>query len=200
MRVPIVAGLVAVVCAALAAPTVAPIGAVAAPVTAAPSPAPSGQLSARDRAFLTAAGHGAQFEVTSGKLAVDRAADPRIRAFGDRMVRDHGKEYQQLQDLDRSLGLTPPAGPGTEQQKVIAIWSSLRGGPFDCSYAPLIFADHQVDLHLYMAMAGHATDARVRAFAKAQVPVLRQHLQLADKNLTGLNCSAPPKAPSVTST
>jgi putative membrane protein len=196
MRVPIVAGIVAVLCAALAAPTAA----VAASITATPSPAPSGQLSARDRAFLTAAAHGAQFEVTSGKLAVDRAADPRIRAFGDRMVRDHGKEYQQLQELDRSLGLTPPAGPGTEQQKVIAIWSSLRGGPFDCSYAPVMFTDHHVDLGMYTAMAGHATDARVRAFAKAQLPVLRQHLQLADKNLTGLNCSAPPKAPTTTST
>jgi rubrerythrin len=62
-----------------------------------------------------------------------------------------------------------------------------------------MFADHQDDLGMYMAMAGHAQDARVRAFAKAQVPVLRQHLQMADKNLTGLNCSAPPKAPSGTS-
>jgi hypothetical protein len=60
-------------------------------------------------------------------------------------------------------------------------------------------ADHEADLGMYMAMAGHADDARVRAFAKAQVPVLRQHLQLASKNLTGLNCSAPPKAPPATS-
>jgi putative membrane protein len=186
MRIPVVAGIVAALCAALAVPAVP---------AAAATPTPGGQLSARDKAFLTAAGHGAQFEVTSGRLAVDRAADPRVRAFGDRMVRDHGKEYQQLQQLDRSLGLTAPAAPGAEQQKVIAIWSSLRGGPFDCSYAPVMFADHQDDLGMYMAMAGHAADARVRAFAKAQVPVLRQHLQLADKNLTGLNCSAPPVTP-----
>jgi putative membrane protein len=194
MRVPIVAGIVAAVCAALAVPAAA----VAAPISATPAPGgpSSGQLSARDRAFLTAAGRGAQFEVTSGKLAADRGADQRIRAFGARMVRDHGKEFQQLQDLDRSLGITPSAGSGADQQKVIAIWSSLRGGPFDCSYAPTMQADHEADIGMYMAMAAHAQDPRVRAFAKAQVPVLRQHLQMADRNLSGLNCSAPPRAPS----
>jgi putative membrane protein len=186
MRVPIVAGLTAAVCVALAAP------AAAAPTA---GQTPSGALTARDRAFLTAAAHGAQFEVAGGRLAADRAADPRIRAFGDRMVRDHGAEYQQLQSLDRSVGLTPPAGPGADQQKVTAIWSSLRGGPFDCSYAPTMQADHEADLGMYAAMARYAGDPRVRAFAKSQVPVLHQHLQMATKNLSGLNCSAAPRPP-----
>jgi putative membrane protein len=173
----------------------APAAAVAEPVG--PTPAvSSGQLSARDRAFLNVAGQGARFEVVSGRLAADRAADPRVRAFGSRMVRDHGKEYEQLQQLDRGLWATPPSGPGPDQQKVVAIWQSLRGGPFDCSYAPVMYADHKDDLGMYLLMSAHADDARVRAFAKAQVPVLRTHLALANKNLTGLNCSAPPRAPS----
>ncbi|GII21534.1 DUF4142 domain-containing protein [Planosporangium mesophilum] len=193
MRLPFVAGIVAAVCAALAAPTAA----VAQPASPTPDgPVPSGQLSARDKAFLNVAGQGARFEVVSGKLAADRAANPRVRAFGERMARDHGKEYEQLQQLGRSLGVTPPSGPGPDQQKVLTIWQSLRGGPFDCSYAPVMYADHEDDVGMYLLMSAHADDARVRAFAKAQVPVLQTHLALADKNLTGLNCSAPPRAPS----
>jgi putative membrane protein len=192
MRVPIVAGIVAAVCMVLV-PTVVGAPAVsAAAATPTPRPGSASPVSARDKAFLTAAGRGAQFEVAGGKLAVDRAADQRIRAFGNRMVRDHGQELQQLQSLDRTVRVTPPTGPASDQQAVTAIWSSLRGGPFDCSYAPTMQADHEADLEMYAFMARHADNAQVRAFAKAQVPVLRQHLQMATRNLTGLNCSAPP--------
>ncbi|NJC73819.1 DUF4142 domain-containing protein [Planosporangium thailandense] len=195
MRVPVVAAVVAVVSVSSAAP------AVAAPAA---SPAPNGAgsatgLSAQDRDFLTAAGHGAAFEVAGGRLAADRAADPRIRVFGNRMVRDHGKELQQLQALDRTLGVTAPSAPGPDQQAVTAIWSSLRGGPFDCSYAPTMQADHEADLAAYTIAAQHTTNAQVRAFAKAQIPMLHQHLQLATRNLTGLHCAAPPRAPGASS-
>jgi putative membrane protein len=194
MRIPLLAAIVAAVCAAISAPA-------AAATTPTPAgPPSSSSLSARDQAFLTGAGHGAQFGIAAGRLAVDRAADARIRAFGHEMVTGHGAEYQRLQSLDRLLGLTPPSAPGPEQQKVLAIWSSLRGGPFDCSYAPTIFAAHALDVDMFMVAATHADNAQVRAFADAELPVLRQHLQIAARNLTGLNCSAPPVPPSATST
>jgi putative membrane protein len=191
MRVPLVAAIVAAVCVAVSAPAVA----AATPTPSGPAPS----LSAWDEAFLTGAGHGAQFGIAAGRLAVDRAADARVRAFGNQMVTGHGAEYRRLQSLDRSLGLTPPSAPGPEQQKVLAIWSSLRGGPFDCSYAPTIYAVHELDIGVFMAAARHADNAQVRAFASAELPVLRQHLQMAARNLTGLNCSAPPVPTSATS-
>jgi putative membrane protein len=88
------------------------------------------------------------------------------------MVTGHGAQHQQLQALDRSLGLTPPSAPGPEQQKVLAIWSSLRGGPFDCAYAPTIYADHELDMYVFTVMAQQADNAQVRAFAKAMAPTL----------------------------
>jgi putative membrane protein len=188
-RLPILVALLVAVCAVLAVPGVAAAGT---------SPAPGGAASpasARDKTFLNAAARGAQFEVASGRLAVDRAGDPRIRAFGNRMVTDHGQELQRLQALDRSLGVTLPTGPAKDQQAVMAIWSSLRGGTFDCSYAPTMQADHESDLGMYVAMSRYADNPKVREFAKAQVPVLEQHLNLATRNLTGLNCSAPPLPP-----
>ncbi|MGC9669561.1 DUF4142 domain-containing protein [Planosporangium sp. 12N6] len=200
MRAPLVAGIVAAGCAALAVPTAA----VAAPISQTPAPgpsgpAPTGALTAQDRTFLTEAAQGARFEVAGGRLAADRGADQRIRAFGERMVRDHSREYQELQNLDRRLGVAPPAGVAPEQQKILAIWSGVRGGPFDCSYAPVMFADHQSDVTAFMMAAGHTGNPAVRAFAQSQLPMLRQHLQLADRNLSGLNCAAPPRTPSATS-
>src|SRR5205085_520575 len=107
--------------------------------TALPVSAPAGPASARDVAFLTAAASDAQFEVDGGTLAKADAADQRIRQFGDRMVRDHGQEYQRLQALAKATGTALPTAPASEQRDILTIWSSLHGGAFDCSYAPTLF-------------------------------------------------------------
>ncbi|WP_433088036.1 DUF4142 domain-containing protein [Dactylosporangium sp. CA-052675] len=173
-----------------------------------PGPSPTGQatpggqtptgteVSTADRAFLTQAAQGAQFEVASGRLAANRAASAAVQSFGRRMVTDHGEELQQLQALDHSLGVGLSSAPNTDQRNLAAIWTSVRGGAFDCSYAPAIYALHGTDVHVFEQEAAHADNAQVRQFAAAQLPVLRQHLQMASKNLGNLDCSAPAATPS----
>ncbi|WP_432971020.1 DUF4142 domain-containing protein [Dactylosporangium sp. CA-233914] len=199
MRARFASSIAAVVCATVTSLPVAAHGA-ATPAPGGPPPpgpsptgqAPSGtQLSSRDRAFLTEAAQGARFEVTSGRLAGDRAASAAVRSFGLRMVTDHGKELQQLQSLDQKLGITSSSAAGPDQQNLTAIWSNVRGGTFDCSYAPTIYALHALDVHAFEDEAAHADNPQVRQFAASQLPVLRQHLQLASKNINNLNCSAP---------
>ncbi|NJC71176.1 DUF4142 domain-containing protein [Planosporangium thailandense] len=191
MRVRLATGMVAAVCAAV---TSLPAAALAAPAqTPSPGgPSPSGPLNSHERMFLTEASRDAQFEIAAGHLAANRAASAAVRSFGQRMVTDHTKQAQALQHLDSSFGITAPSAPGADEQNLLKIWSSVRGGPFDCSYAPAMYPMHVLDLHMYAIVAKRASNAQVRQFAASQVPVLRQHLQLAHKNLSNLNCSAPP--------
>ncbi|MEV6931775.1 DUF4142 domain-containing protein [Dactylosporangium sp. NPDC051485] len=202
MRAIFATSIAAAVCAAVAslpaaahgaatpAPPVPPV-----PVPQGPSPtgqAPPGtQLSAQDRTFLTQAAQAAQFEVTTGRLAGDRAASTAVRSFGQRMVTDHGKELQQLQSLDQTLGIASSPAPDADQQNLTAIWTTVQGGAFDCSYAPAIYALHAHDVQAFDDVAAHADNPQVRQFAAGQLPVMRQHLQMASKNLHNLNCSAP---------
>lgn len=209
MRTPLAIGLAAAVCATVASlPAAASAAATPTPggpppggpspgggSPSAPSPggtAASGPLSNADRMFLSDATQDARFEIATGRLAGDHAAATAVRSFGQRMVADHGKELQQLQTLDRDFGVSPPSGFAADQQDLLSIWTGVRGGAFDCSYAPTIYAMHTTDVHVFMAAAAHSGNAQVRQFAAAQLPVLNQHLQQARKNLAGLNCSAPP--------
>nr|BFE60357.1 hypothetical protein GCM10020063_048830 [Dactylosporangium thailandense] len=195
MRARFAISVVAAACATAASLPAAASGA----ATPAPGggPTPTGTpVSAQDRAFLNQAAQGAQFEVATGRLAANRAASAAVQSFGRRMVTDHGKELQQLQSLDQTLGVTLSSAPSTDQRNLAAIWTSVRGGAFDCSYAPAIYAAHGMDVHVFEQEAEHADNAQVRQFAAAQLPVLRQHLQLASKNLGNLNCSAPAATPS----
>jgi putative membrane protein len=146
-------------------------------------------LSAHDRTFLTTAAQGGQFEITGGTLAGTRAASPAVRAFGARMVTDHGREAAQLRQLASRLGVSLPGGPDAHQREILGVWSTLTGGGFDCSYTPTEYTDHEGDIATYQDEAAHGTNARVRAFARAQLPILRQHLALAGGALAALSCA-----------
>jgi putative membrane protein len=145
-------------------------------------------LSSRDSAFLAVAASDAQFEIASGKLATTRAADQRLHQFGNRMVTDHGQEYQSLQAVAQASRLNLPTGPGADQRDILTIWSSLRGGPFDCSYAPAMYLGHAGVVAAFLDESVHGDSPRVRDFARNELPTLRDHLQMARQNLSGLHC------------
>jgi putative membrane protein len=161
--------------------------------TASTSPGASASVappSGQDRVFLSGAADAAQFEISAGKLAANRAADRRVREFGNRMVRDHGQEYQQLRTLGRELGMNVSATTGAQERDMLSMWSSMRGGPFDCSYAPVQYLAHADVVAGFESEASSGTNQRIREFAANELPMLRQHLDMARQNLSGLNCSA----------
>src|SRR5690242_8376207 len=63
-----------------------------------------GQLSAQDDKSVTDAAQGGMMEVTLGQLATQKATDPAVRDFGQRMVQDHQKADQQLMQLVSQKG------------------------------------------------------------------------------------------------
>ena len=53
-------------------------------------------LKTKDKEFFIAAAQGNMSEVALGKLASDKATDAGVKAFGNRMVTDHGKGIEEL--------------------------------------------------------------------------------------------------------
>ncbi|MEN3310224.1 MAG: putative rane protein [Micromonosporaceae bacterium] len=147
-------------------------------------------LSSRDTAFLGGAANAAQFEIEGGKLASSRATDQRVRQFGSRMVRDHEQGYQRLRALGQQLGVTVSAALTSQQRDILRIWSSLRGGPFSCSYTPVQYLGHAGVVAAFESEARLGGNQRIRDFATSELPTLQGHLDMASQNLTRLNCAA----------
>ncbi len=61
-----------------------------------------------DGKFFKEAVQGGMAEVALGQMAADKAASEAVKNFGQRMVSDHGKANQELQDLAVSEGITLP--------------------------------------------------------------------------------------------
>lgn len=138
-------------------------------------------LSTSDATFMTNAARGGMAEVQLGQLAQTNGRSAAVKRFGERMVREHGEANQQLMALAQQKQITPPETIGAEHQQVYDELSRLRGQAFDRAYAQAMVRDHQRDLQAYQEEAQSGTDAEVRAFAAQHVPVLQEHLRLAQQ-------------------
>jgi len=144
-----------------------------------------GQFPAADYKFATTAARGGTFEVTLGNLA-QKSTTQAVKQFGRRMVDDHGKAGKQLSDLAAKKGATLPAVISDEQQKEVDRLGLLTGSQFDRAYVSFMVRAHRTDLKEFKAAAQETQDPDLKAFAASMVPIIQEHLSMAeslDENL-----------------
>jgi putative membrane protein len=152
-----------------------------------------GTLGAADRRFVEDAMRGGMMEVELGRLAQQKAEDPDVRAFGQRMVTDHSKANADLVELARRSGVTLAGdGKGKDKGKDTgkqAELSNLNGEDFDRAYVRMMVADHQKDVAEFDRMSRSAQDAELKSFASKTLPTLRSHLEQITKIQQDMNNS-----------
>ncbi|HEU5321264.1 MAG TPA: DUF4142 domain-containing protein [Methylomirabilota bacterium] len=134
-----------------------------------------------DRPFVAEAAAGNLAEVELGRLAAQRAAADAVRQFGARMVRDHSQAQSQLTQLAAAKGVSLPAELDAERRTTYERLAALAGPRFDEAYMGEMVADHTKDVAAFEGAAQTAPDADVRAWAAQTLPVLREHLRLAEQ-------------------
>lgn len=114
-------------------------------------------------------------EVNLGKLAAQKAADPRIRAFGNRMVTDHGKAETQLIALAKKKGYSLPANATSA---VVEDPMLMKATPakFDKLYVHMMVPGHRSTVGLFQHYAIAGKDPDIKAFAQQMLPVIKSHL------------------------
>jgi putative membrane protein len=139
----------------------------------------SGKLSASDTSFLKKAAEGGVAEVEFGKLAADKASDPDVKKFGQKMVDDHSKANEDLMKLAKDKGVDVPNGLDAKTQKEKDRLAKLSGAAFDRAYMKMMVSDHKKDVAEFDKMSRQAKDPDVRSFASSKLPTLKEHLELA---------------------
>jgi putative membrane protein len=87
-----------------------------------------------DRTFVHMASSGGLAEVQLGQLALERAASPEVRQFGQRMVTDHTKANQELAAVAQTKQM-PIATELDQQHRALADkLATLQGAAFDQEY------------------------------------------------------------------
>src|SRR5690606_19727474 len=69
------------------------------------------QLDGDDEDFLENAAQSGAAEIEGSKMAQEKAKNPDVKAFADKMIQDHTKVSEELAALAKSKGYTPPTEP-----------------------------------------------------------------------------------------
>jgi putative membrane protein len=146
-------------------------------LAASASPAgPSDGLSAQDLNYLQTSISGDRFEITGGKLAMEKGTKAQIRVLGERLIKDHSKSLQDSLALAKADGVTAPQAPTPSMVWELNMVGAMTGRAFDKSYSSLEVKDHEQDIEETMFEVKHGTKPEIKA-----LPVLRMHLALATK-------------------
>jgi len=138
-------------------------------------------LSTSDATFMTMGARGGIAEVQMAQLALEKSRTPAVRRFAEMMIAHHGQSNQAMMALAQQKQISPPTTMGAEHQATYDQLAGLRGRAFDRAYAQAMVADHQEDLEAYQTEARDGTDPDVKAFAARNVPLLQDHLRMAQR-------------------
>jgi putative membrane protein len=152
-----------------------------------------------ERLFITEAAQGGRAEVELGQLVSERATNPEVRQFGERMVQDHGKANSELMQLAQQKSITIPTELDAKHKATRNRLAGLSGEAFDRAYVQEMLIDHRKDVREFRAKATSAADPDVRAWASKTLPTLEEHLTMIE-HLSGNNqtLNSRPAAPTGT--
>lgn len=138
-------------------------------------------LTMADETFMKKAAAGGMAEVELGQLATQKASTDQVKQFGQRMVDDHTKANQQLEQLAQQDHVNLPKQPGMKDRATKAQLEKLSGKEFDQAYMSDMVKDHKKDVADFERESKNAKDPAVKSFAQQTLPTLREHLNQAQQ-------------------
>src|SRR6185312_1533412 len=99
-----------------------------------------------DKKFAMEAAMGGMAEVKKGQLAVEKASNPDVKAFGQKMVDDHTKANEELKEVASKESIDLPTSLDAKQQAMVDKLSKLSGAAFDKAYMKDMVKDHDTDV------------------------------------------------------
>lgn len=132
-----------------------------------------------DQDFMVAVAESGMTEIQASQAAQNMAASPRVKAFADMMVQDHGHWGDQLKTLAQSRNVSLPATLSEEHQKAIADLQKKQGAEFDKGYIKMMVHDHEGAEHDFQKAQGSVKDSSLMQFVNDKLPKIQMHLDSA---------------------
>ena len=136
-------------------------------------------LGDQDQRFMKEAAQAGSAEVQMGRLAAQKGQSQEVRQLGQRLVQDHSKANQELKLLAAQKSITLPTDLPTEHEAMLSHLKSLEGAEFDQAFKKHAIEAHQKAIEKFQTAAQQSTDSDVKALAQKTLPVLQQHLKIA---------------------
>ncbi len=134
-----------------------------------------------DKQFLTTASQSDYTEIKFSQLAADKATNPRVKAYANKMVADHNTLETEMKPYADKWGVTPVMTLDSDHQAKFDALSSMSGMDFDKTYMTDMDADHHKALDAFKAEESATTDKDFKKTVAKGEKVVAQHTMMADK-------------------
>ncbi|THD60082.1 DUF4142 domain-containing protein [Phenylobacterium sp.] len=131
------------------------------------------------RGFVEDAIRGDNAEMMLGKLAANRATDPKVRDFGRMLYEDHARAREQAMAVAHEVGADAAerADMGAERERDKL--EETSGRPFDREFLRYMILDHRNDIAKFSDEAQRGGPAG--QLATNTLPDLKKHLSVAEQ-------------------
>ena len=146
----------------------------------------SAEMTSTTQGFVTAAATSDMYEITAGKLALERSSSPAVKEFAQKMVDAHTETTTQLKGIiaANNIKVTPPAHVDNRRQGML---DNLRGASkaeFDNRYITQQVAAHKEADILMRGYSKDGDNPAVKNFAAETEKHVKMHLAMAQKLAT----------------
>lgn len=118
-------------------------------------------------------------ELRLAHLAILRTTNEEVRAFAQRMIDEHTAVNAQMAQLAQQKNVPLPSEMSPEQTLAFAILAGIAEENFDQAYMQYNERLHDHAVAEFTAEVSQGTDADIRTFAQNALPLLQEHLDLA---------------------
>lgn len=146
------------------------------------SAAKSGMVNRADQAMMRDLAYANIAEIEAGKLAQSKSQNDQVKSFAQKMVDDHTKALDDLKKLADAKNVTLPTKSDSKHQAMAKKLDKLSGAQFDRQYlAQGGMSDHKTTHNLLQRIQSRATDPDLKQLATQTIPVVNQHMDLAQQ-------------------
>ena len=136
---------------------------------------------ATDKEFMESAAHSDQNEIQQSTMALSKGVTGMAREMANKMIADHSKSTADLQKIAAKKGITLPTDMDADHKAMAPAMAKLSGKDFEQKYLSQMQTDHQKTANTMMAHEKITQDADLKAFIGKTLPVVQQHLAMAEK-------------------
>jgi putative membrane protein len=149
--------------------------------TAAPT-APGKAMSKSDQQMMRDIAQANLSEIEAGKTALSKSSNSQVKSFAQRMIDDHTKASQEVQQLAQAKGVTLPTEPDSKHKAMVQKLSGLSGDAFDRRYMEQAgVSDHKKTHALLKRVQAKASDPDLKQLAAKTLPTVDDHLSMAQQ-------------------
>jgi putative membrane protein len=131
--------------------------------------------------FLQKAASNDMFGMMTGMLAGDQGKEKKVSEYGQQLYHVHSRTSPAIETIAKHKNVKLPNVMDAEKKVLVDSLEVKKGKEFDKTFAEVQVTAHEEAVALYEKADKEVSDPEIQAFIDQILPVLKEHLQEAQK-------------------